>query len=158
VSSFFHYNIRYTPLDTVNVMFSGFDSFNEILTVLAGDGWGSSNQISLYLEEDNNRIKTEDAYLTRPRGLISNAVPRLHVRFWQNTTNVMACAHRERAFHIIRGVDLFDAGKLAIENAFMQANQRAGRVVYLISHNQIKVTTPVVDPPSDGYATMITKI
>lgn len=156
---YFRYNIRYQPLDAVNLIFVSRNDtdalLNEIVNVVLRS-WGSGLQSSLYLMDDQSEFRSQHAWRTtgtarlrvvrKTQGLFTG--PRFHVRFWKTSRNIVACAHKEGLGHLIGSVDSFDQGK----NRVAQDFRNAGWAVF---DDTLFIGTRVDTPSNNGWATLI---
>ncbi len=151
-AQFFRYNVRYEPLDPINVVFRGSQPASDLLTailnVLDDAEWRQDMQSHLYLLEGTNRLRHERAWRT-----LGPPWERYHVRFWLGDGEVLGSAHLERITLWPPGhkVESFDAGKRRLEDVFRQA----GWAVHRDFLDLTPLVSPIDDPAASGRASLI---
>jgi hypothetical protein len=155
-SSYFLYNVRYNPLDSVNLFFEGFSGPQDVINTLvqSGTGWTiQSIQAHQYLQDDMAppRLKIESGFVVKAisSGWIRlNHLWRFHMRVWQHQNYVVGAAHRESPGLLTHNVVSFDEGRQEIAGFFNSQG-------YIVIPQHINTGTRIVHPPCDGYVTLI---
>ena len=155
-SSYFLYNVRYTPLDSVNLFFEGFSGPQDVINTLvsSGSGWSTRTiQASQYLQDDlvPPTLKTEGGFAVkaiRSGPIRLNHLWRFHMRVWQYQNYVVGAAHRESPGLLTHNVVSFDAGRQEVTNLFNSLG-------YTVGPQHLNTGTRILHPPCDGYVTLI---
>ena len=155
-SSYFLYNVRYTPLDSVNLFFEGFFGPQDVINTLVhtGSGWSTQSiQANQYLQDDlvPPTLKIEGGFVVkaiRSGPILLNHLWRFHMRVWQHQNYVVGAAHRESPGLLTHNVVSFDEGRQEIAYLF-------SRMGFSVTPFHTSIGTRIVHPPCDGYVTLI---
>lgn len=155
-SSYFLYNVRYTPLDSVNLVFEGFQDPSDVMnTLIQNAGWSNKSiQAHQYLQNDRNpaQLDIEFGFLvkaTRRGSLVMNHLWRFHMRVWERQSDIVGCAHEERPGFLTHAVVSFDNGRDEIARDFSRL------FGYTVTTRFRDSGTRIVSPPCDGFITLI---
>ena len=154
--NYFLNNVRYTPLDSVNLIFQGFQDPADVMNVLITHaGWSNKSiQAGQYLQNDRNpaQLSRESGFLvkaSRKGSLIMNHLWRFHVRIWERHSDIVGCAHEERPGFLTHAVVSFDNGRDEIARDFSRLSG------YAVTTRFDDSGTRVILPPCDGEITLI---
>lgn len=147
---YFRSNVRYQPLDPVNLVFLGLTDLDTLLgavqQVFDSDHWKRDPQDDEYLLEFDDCFRQQTDWRTR-----GPFWQRVHIRFWWGRSEIFASAHKERLrkWPFPRhDVESFDAAKHEIEHLFQTAGWQVG-------HDARRVGPSIQDPPANGWASEI---
>jgi len=149
----FSHNVRYQPLDAINLVFNGLNDAKQllatVLTALDGAGWQQDVQDHEYLIEGDSSLRAERAWRT-----LGPVWKRYHVRFWHGKGEILASAHRERVKLWPPGHDVlsFNDGKRKMEDVFTLL----GWNVHSDGRDLRPTVTRIDKPDLDGLASVIT--
>jgi hypothetical protein len=148
------YNVRYEPLDQVNLIFQGLDNssrlLSELLGVLDGSRWKPGAQAHEYLLEGDSWFRHERSWRT-----LGPFNDRYHVRFWHGDGEILGSAHKERLkkWPPSHEIESFDQAKVAVAEVFREA----GWTVYDNARDLSRdnLVWPIDLPRADGKASVI---
>lgn len=156
--SYFERNVRYHPLDAVNLIFAEPINLVEVEGVLDSAGWKTHTlQEHQFLADDHAVLASEESYRVKPivdwlPDWLTRHLGRWHVRLWRVGNKIVGAAHKEHpsliAFH---SVESFDDGRDVVAAAF------ANNPSYRVLARAVYIGTKIRAPKNDGWATVISK-